>query len=163
MYPALFPASMVFRSDCRAKEWAGLPHPRPDDPSSKLPWWTILNYKIKTIELHWSTAESLPETLTHGVISRLAVPGESVCDLRHLREIICDAHHDLEEEDFLVCQIDARRDLIKISHMQEIDVIANDSVCKIILMMSHQALRRQKQRARRAINAMDPIFRSRSR
>ena len=134
---------MVFRSNRRAKEWSGLPNPQPDDPSSKLPWWIILNYKIKTIELQWSTAESFPESLTHGVISRLPVPGESVRDLRHLKEIICDAHYDLQVEDFLVCQIDAQRDLIKVSHMQEIDVIANSSVCKVVLMMSHQASRRQ--------------------
>ena len=134
---------MVFRSNRRAKEWSGLPNPQPDDPSSKLPWWIILNYKIKTIELQWSTAESFPESFTHGVISRLPVPGQSVRDLRHLKEIICDAHYDLQVEDFLVCQIDAQRDLIKVSHMQEIDVIANSSVCKVVLMMSHQASRRQ--------------------
>ena len=98
----------------------------------------------ETIELQWSTAESFPESLTHGVISRLPVPGESVRDLRHIKEIICVAHYDLQVEDFLVCQIDAQRDLIKVSHMQEIDVIANNSVCKVVLMMSHQASRRQK-------------------
>ena len=98
-------------------------------------------HKIKTIELQWSTAESFPESLAHGVISRLPVSGESVRDLRHLKEIICDAHHDLQVEDFLVCQIDAQRDLIKISHMQELDVIANNSVCKVILMTSNKASR----------------------
>ena len=112
---------MVFRSNRRAKEWSGLPNPQPDDPSNTLPWWIILNYKIKTSELQWSTAESFPESFAHGVISRLPVPGQSVRDLRHLREIICDAHADLQLEDFLVCQIDAQRDLIKISHMQELD------------------------------------------
>ena len=64
------------------------------------------------------------------------MPGQSVRDLRHLKEMICDAHADLQVEDFLVCQIDAQRDLIKISHMQELDIIANDSVCKVILMTS---------------------------
>ena len=68
-----------------------------------------MNYKIKTIELQWSTAESFPESLAHGVISTLLVPGESVRDLRHLKEIICDAHHDLKVEDFLVHQIDAQK------------------------------------------------------
>ncbi len=105
-------------------------NPQPDDPSSKLPWWIILNYKIKTIELQWSTAESFPESLTHGVISRLPVPGESVRDLR-LKEVICDAHYALQVEDFLVYQIDTRRDSIKVFHTQEIDVIANSSVCKL--------------------------------
>ena len=61
-----------------------------------------MNYKIKTIELQWSTAESFLESLTHGVISRLPVPGESVRDLRHLKEIICDAHYDLQVEDLCV-------------------------------------------------------------
>ena len=102
-----------------------------------------MNYKIKTIELQWSTAESFPESLTHGVISRLPVPGESVRDLRHLKEIIRDAHYDLKVEDFLVCQIDAQRDLIKIFHMQELDVIANSNVSKVILMTSNKASRRQ--------------------
>ena len=96
-----------------------------------------MNYKIKTIELPWSTAESFPESLTNGVISRLSVLGESVRD----RGTICDAHYDLQVEDFLVCQIDAQRNWIKVSHMQEIDVIANNSVCKVILRMSHQASR----------------------
>ena len=134
---------MVFRSNRRAKEWSGLPNPQPDDPSSKLPWWTIMNYKIKTIELQWSTAESFPESLTHGVISRLPVPGESVRDLRHLKEIICDAHDVLKVEDFLVCQIDAQTYFIKVSHTQELEIIANDSVCKAILMTSDKASRRQ--------------------
>ncbi len=71
--------------------------------------------------------------------------GVCVRDLRHLKEMICDAHYDLQVEDFLVCQIDAQKDLITVSHMQEIDVIANGSVCKVVLMMSHQASRRQKQ------------------
>ena len=93
-----------------------------------------MNYKIKTIELQWSTVESFPESLTQGLISRLPVPGESLRDLRHLKEIICDAHHDLQVEDFLVCQIDAQRDLINISHMQELEIIANNSVCKVFLM-----------------------------
>ena len=67
-----------------------------------------MNYKIKKLELQRSTAESFPESLTLGVISRLPVPGESVRDLRHFTEIICDAHDDLQPEDFLVCQIDAK-------------------------------------------------------
>ena len=134
---------MVFRSNRHAKAWSGLPKPQPDGPPSKLPWWTILNYKIKTIELQWSTSESFLESLTHGVISRRPVPGDSVRDLRHHREIICDAHYDLQVEDFLVCQIDAQRDLIKISHMQELVVIANSSVCKVTLMTSDMASRRQ--------------------
>ena len=71
------------------------------------------------------------------------MPDESVRELRHLKEIICDAHHDLKVEDFLVCQIDAQRDLINISHMQELDVIANNNVSKVILMTSDKASRRQ--------------------
>ena len=98
------------RNNRRAKDWSGFHKPMVDDQTSKLPWWTIMNYKIKTIELQWSTAESFPESLTHGVLSRLPVPGGSVRDLRHLKEIICDAHDDLKVEDSLVCQIDAQRD-----------------------------------------------------
>ena len=119
-----------FQKQSSRKRLVRLPNPQPDDPSSKLPCRTILNYKIKTIELQWSPAESFPESLAHGVISRLPVPGESVRDLRHLREIICDAHDDLEVEDSLVRQIDAQRDLIKVSHMQELDVIANSRSAK---------------------------------
>ena len=68
------------------------------------------------------TAQSFLESFTNGVISRVPVPGQSVRDLRHLKEIICDAHADLQVEDFLFCQIDAQRDLIKIYHMQELEI-----------------------------------------
>ena len=77
------------------------------------------------------------------------MPGESVRDLRHLKEIISDAHDDLKVKDFLVCQIDAQRDLIKISHMQELVVFANSSVCKVILMTSDEASRRQANDAKK--------------
>ena len=107
-----------------------------------------MNYKIKTIELQWWTADSFPESLTHGVFSRLPLPGESVRDWRHLQETICDVHDDLKPEDFLVCQIDAQKYFIKISHMQKLDIIANNSVCKVVLMMSHQASCRQKKTSR---------------
>ena len=104
-----------------------------------------MTYTIKTIELQWSTAESFPESLTHGVISRLRVPGQSVRDLRHLKEIICEARADLQVDNFLVCQIDAQKDFIKISHMQELEIIANDSVSKVILigLQVDKASRRQ--------------------
>ena len=115
-----------------AKDWFGFHKPMVDDQTGKLQWWTTMNYKIKTIELQWWTADSFPESLTHGVFSRLPLPGESVRDLQRLKEIICDAHDDLQVEDFLVCQIDAQKDLIKISQMQELDVIANNNVSKVI-------------------------------
>ena len=67
------------------------------------------------------------------------MPGESVRDLRHVKEIICDAHYDLKVEDFLVCQIDAQLDFTKISHMQEIDV---KNVCKVILVTSDKSSHR---------------------
>ena len=82
------------------------------------------------------------------------MPGESVRDLRHLKEIICDAHYDLKVGEFLVCQIDAQRDFIKVSHMQEIDVIANSSVCKVILMTSNKASRRQANDTNKLISRM---------
>ena len=72
------------------------------------------------------------------------MPGQSVRDYRHPK-LICDAHADLQVDVFLLCQIDAQRYFIKVPHMQELDIIANDSVCKVILigLQVDKASRRQ--------------------